>query len=100
MIEEIGRLGRETFVVLRICRYHHFHRFLAHLLRGLSDALGQQFGRIGPFGLVRGALGNGFGQPAQQMPTRILFDNNPAVPLPTRPEGTRPRTWRSFRVPG
>ncbi len=36
MIEEIGRLGRETSVVLRICRYYDFYCFLAHLLRGLA----------------------------------------------------------------
>jgi hypothetical protein len=81
MIEEIGRLGRETFVVLRICRHYHFHRFLAHLLRGLPDALGQQFSRVGPFGPASRALSDGSGQAAQQMPARILLLSVPASPV-------------------
>ena len=56
MIEEIGRLGRETFVVLRICRYYDLDRFLAHLLRDLSHAAGQQLRGIRALGLVRRSL--------------------------------------------
>lgn len=46
MIEEISRLGRETFVVLRICRNDYLDSLLADLLRGLPDALGQQLCRV------------------------------------------------------
>ena len=81
MIEEIGRLGRETFVVLRICRYYHFNRFLAHLLRGLPYALAQKLGGVGPLGPLGRAGRDGARQPAQHMPTRILFRNNLADPL-------------------
>ena len=85
MIEEIGRLGRETFVVLRICRYDDLDRFLAHLLRGLPDALGQQLGRVGPLGPVGSALSDGSGQPAQQVPTRIFLWSVPAAPAAPLP---------------
>ena len=37
MIEEIGRLGRETLGLLRIRRDDHLDRLLAHLLRDLGD---------------------------------------------------------------
>jgi hypothetical protein len=53
MIEEIGRLGRETFVVLRICRDYHLHCLLAYLLRSLAHPAGQQFRRIRALGLFR-----------------------------------------------
>jgi hypothetical protein len=46
MIEEIGCLGRETAVVLRICRYYNFNCFLAHFLRGLSHPSGEQVRRV------------------------------------------------------
>ena len=46
MIEEIGRLGRETPVILRICRYYNLNRFLAHLLRDLSHPAGEQVHRV------------------------------------------------------
>jgi len=84
MIEEIGRLGRETFVVLRICRYYHFNRFLAHLLRGLPDALRQKLGRVGPRRPLGRALSNRPGQPAQRMSARVFF-RGATVRLSARP---------------
>jgi len=36
MIEEVGRLGRETLVILRIRRDHHLDRFLPQLLGDLG----------------------------------------------------------------
>ena len=59
MIEEIGRLGRETFVVLRIRRHDDLDRFLAHLLRDLAHAAVEQLYRVRPGGLLRRPLRDG-----------------------------------------
>ena len=56
MIEKIGRLGRETSIVLRIRRDHDFDRFFAHFLRHLARSAREQAGGVGSFGPVGGAL--------------------------------------------
>ena len=53
MIEEIGRLGRETLVVLRVRRHHDLDRFLAHLLRDLRHSAVEQLGGVRPLGPLR-----------------------------------------------
>ena len=42
MIEENPRLGRETFVILRMCRDNQFQQLFAHFSRDLSETIRKQ----------------------------------------------------------
>src|SRR6476660_4033986 len=102
MIEEIGCLGRETAVVLRICRHYNFNRFLAHFLRGLSHSAGEQLRRIRAFGPLGRALRDGPGQPPQHVTAGILcgLPFSPAASLARCPADHRGETCPGPGVAG
>src|SRR5215207_3572239 len=72
MIEEVGRLGRETFVILRICRHHHLDRLLAELLGDSPYPVSQELGRVGAFRPLGCSSSDGRGQPAEQVTSWVL----------------------------
>jgi hypothetical protein len=79
MIEEIGRLGRETFVILRICRHDDLDRFLADFLGRLGHAAGQKPRGVRSFGPHGRSRRYGARQPTQYVSTGVFL--SPASPL-------------------
>jgi hypothetical protein len=75
VIEEIGRLGRETVFILRIRRNYNFNRFFSNLLRDLAAALFQQQGRVGTRLRIPRPAGDQGGEATQLMPARIFLFN-------------------------
>jgi len=77
VIEEIGRLGRETVFILRIRCNYNFNRLFADLLRDLATALFQQRDRIGIWLGIPRPAGDQGGEATQLMPARIFLLNRP-----------------------
>jgi hypothetical protein len=71
VIEEIGRLGRETLVILRIRRHDDLDAFLADLARDGGHPCVQQTHRVGPRRPVSVPVGNRRGESRQQMTARV-----------------------------
>ncbi len=67
MIEEIGRLGRETLGPLRIRRDDDFDGLLAHLLRDFRHAGIEQLDRVRARRTLRRPAGEGGGQAGQEV---------------------------------
>ena len=79
MIEEVGRLGRETLVILRIRRDDDLDRFLAHLLRDGRNALVEEADGVGAFRPLSGPVRHDGGEPGEQVSTGVLSGQRQAV---------------------
>src|SRR5205823_11500926 len=71
MIEQVGRLARETRPILAGGGDHRLDRLLAHLLGDLGHSFGEQPRRVRAGRLVAGALGDRAGEPREGAAGRL-----------------------------